>query len=1019
MAFFGLSGGGGLLGGLGGNTNGPAPRPIIGIGANLLGQSINADILSAAVRFSNTNTPAVNLDISEENIATPFDQEDTRSLSQRIREVRELSEFIDLNDDRLEAVENNPDRQATFATFIALDRLRTLAEFAADEDTPEVTLARLDEQFQQGLSEVRNFINAAELDQLDLFVGDREFRADSTARLGTDNRDFEGSLVASDPDTAIEGLTGNEIFTVSISTRSAANNSILDTNDITIDLSNVSGTLSLNNIVDFINQQIEAIPQLDSDGNPAFDSDGNPISDNQTRFQVNSEGGRFGIEIDGILLEDVRFSAAVNTPSLFVSSSVTQAGDDISTARITEFTNLSGSITTDNTIAFAATDLAATEIQELTADLDEDGDEIDPAIAAQRDEILAQARIDVLGQDEVDRLDAEEADSDDDTNIFDITNINSDVRVNAETSANRIAVDSEGNIFTVGTSSGSFGNQINTASENDVFLTRFDQAGNVVFSRLLGSSEDADAFAITIDSNDNVIIAGQTDNALVENDIFDGAGDAFVASFTNQGTENFRFQLDTFSETSGLTVTTDSNNDIILGGFARSSINASTSFGGGRDGLLLRLDGTTGSVQDSNLIGGATNEQISAVTTDSNGNILIASEENGEAVIRRFDASNLTNELSSINLGALGAGGSISGIAVDGNTIVISGTVQGNGLNAGTVVGSTTGGLDGFVIGLSDDGTSLNPNFTTFISTTGTDNIADVTISGGNVFVAGTTAGTLSGEASIGADDGFVARINASTGAIEDQEQFGVNAGADSAVSGVAFTQQGSSVLDTLGLTQGTVNAPQQRDITTQTSAREGDFFFIEVEGEPRRRIEIQAGDTFDDLARRIRISAFRDLDVSVRRGSEGEGLRIETIRDARAVTLIAGTDGQNALERLGIPEGRLLPQNEIFGDSSDDDSQSPEEELGGAFGLGIDGALNIRDAATARFVLSQLDNAISEIQRADRSLEFNPFRDLLTSGLGANADGPVNPRTLSQIANFQTALARLQAGNPSSGLLI
>lgn len=1019
MALFGTTGGGGFLGGL--NNNQPAPRPIVGIGANLLGLSINANLLNAAVRFSNNTTPAVNLDISENNIETPFDTEDTRSLNQRIREVRELREFIDLDDARLENVENNPDRQATFATFIALDRLRTLAEFAADEDTPEVTLARLDEQFQQGLGEVREFINAAELDRLDLFVGDRQFQADSTARLGRDNRDFTGGIVASDRDAAIDGLTGSEVFTVSISTRNAVNNSVIDTNDITIDLSNISGTLSLNNIVDFINQQIEAIPQLDSEGNPTFDSDGNPISDNRTRFSVTGSGNSFSIQVDGTLLEDVRFSAAASAPSLFVSGSSSRTvGDTTTTGRVTEFTNLSGTLAVDNTIAFAGTDLGATEIQELTSELEED-DEIDPDIAARRDEILEQARIDVLGQEEVDRLAEEEEDAGEESAVFDITNINSDVRVNAETNANRIAVDSEGNIFTVGTSTGSFGNQINAASENDVFLNRFDQQGNLVFSRLLGSSGDADAFAITIDNDDNVIIAGQTDNALRSSDVLAGPGDAFVVSFDNTGEENFRFQLDTFSETSGLALTTDADGDILLGGFARSGINASSTFGGGQDGLLLRLNGATGALEDSNLIGGATNEQIRAIELASNGDVLVALEENGDAVVRRFDPSDLTNELGSVNLGSLGAGGSISGIAVDGNNIIVSGTARGSGINIGTINGSNSGNLDGFVVGLSDSSGGLNANFTSFIGTAASDSIADVSVSGGNIFVAGTTAGTLAGEVSVGADDGFVARLNAATGVVEDQEQFGASAGTSLNVSGIAFTEQGNSVLDTLGLSQGTVNDRQERDIVSQTSAREGDFFFLQVDGERRRRITIDAGDTFSDLARQIRIAAFRDVDVTVRRGSEGEGLRISTVRDARAITLIPGSDDQDALERLGLQAGRLIPQNELFGslDEEEDEDLSPEESLGGAFGLGIDGALNIRDQTTARFVLSQLDNAISEIQRADRSLEFNPFRDLIRNGNAGNADGPVNPRTLSRIADFQTALSRLQAGNPSAGLII
>jgi hypothetical protein len=437
----------------------------------------------------------------------------------------------------------------------------------------------------------------------------------------------------------------------------------------------------------------------------------------------------------------------------------------------------------------------------------------------------------------------------------------------------------------------------------------------------------------------------------------------------------------------------------------------------------LKLDGSTGALTDSNLIGGATSEEIKAIELASNGDVIVALEENGEAVVRRFSSNDLTNEISSINLGTLGAGGEVSSISIDGNNVFISGTTRGDGINIGTVNGNNSGALDGFIVGLNDTGDTLSANFTTFFGTDGIDSIADVTASNGKIFIAGTTTGTLNGETSAGGDDGFVARLDASTGLVEDQQQFGVGAGANTDVSGIAFTEQGSSVLDILGLSPGTVNSNQERDIISQTSARENDFFYIQVEGERRRKITIDKGDTYSDLARQIRIAAFRDVDVTIRRGSLGEGLRIASVENGKTVTLIPGDEEQDALSRLGLTPGRILPQEEIFGDldgSDDDEDRDPEDSLGGAFGLDIDGALNIRDPKTARFVLGRLDDALSEIQRADRSLEFNPFRDLLRNGDGpGNSDGPVSTRTLNQIANFQTALSRLQAGNPSAGLLI
>jgi len=73
-----------------------------------------------------------------------------------------------------------------------------------------------------------------------------------------------------------------------------------------------------------------------------------------------------------------------------------------------------------------------------------------------------------------------------------------------------VKIDSQGNSFVVGTTEGDIGGQINGAKTNDVFLSKYSSTGDLLWLRLLGASDEAEAFDIAIDADDNVIIAGKT-----------------------------------------------------------------------------------------------------------------------------------------------------------------------------------------------------------------------------------------------------------------------------------------------------------------------------------------------------------------------------------------------------------------------------------------------------------------------------------------------------------------------------
>lgn len=984
--------------------------PVIGVSQSLLQASFNADLTTLGLRnLSPEDRAAFNRRATDDAFILPpgfngAEQEEDTTLSERVRDVQAKTTFIDTDSRFVESVENDIDRQATFVLFQALTDLRTLAEFAADDRTSEASLDRIDEQFQRGFAEVQNYLLETQTDRLDLFLGDKTDDVETPIRTGRNGTVTEGSGIVANRTDVVSGLTGTEVFTVSISKAG-------ETDNITVDLSGISGDLTLENIAAHINTQIEALTDTNDEGEEFIK--------HQTRFSVSEDSnGRFGLQVDGTITEAVTLSAANAEPTLYVASSVSQIDESFATtARVTQVNGLSGTLVRDDSFTFAGIDLAATELNELTADSEEE--ELDEDIAALRDQFRADA-LDAVTTDSTTN------DDEDDTsdNSASITNVDGEFVENANTYGNKIATTSDGGIFVVGTSQGSFGHQINTSGTQDVYLTRFDSEGNEVFSRLLGAADSADVFDITVDANDNVIITGQTNGELVQGDVIDSEeGDAFVAKFAQNGDEVFRYQLDTFAETSGQTVAVDSNGDIFVGGFTRSGIGIGSSFAGGEDALILKLNGTTGALQDSHVFGTSGNDVVKGIAVDANDNLVLAVEEGANAVVYRVDGTNLANQTDSVNFGNLGLSGSIESLTIDNTNgeVYLAGTTNGGSLNASgaaTVNGATSAGFDGFVSGATLNGsTNLSANFTTYLATTGTDRIADVVVNNGNVYVAGSTNNEFAGEDDRGATDAFVARLDGASGAVSDIEQFGEGL-AHTNVGGLAFTSQGDSVLETLGLPVGAISIDETLDLETQTSATAGDHFFISFDGGRRHEIDLDEGDTLDDIARKIRIAGFGQVEVKVSSSLEGDRLQISAIEDGVSVDLIAGAEGEDLLGRLGLEPGKLLPRDEIFGlgDEADDGEFNADDDLGGVFGLRLDGALHVRDRATANYVLNLLDTAIGTTQRAFRSLEFNQFRDL-TNGPG-NRGGTVSQATQNQLANLQSGLARLQAGSPTGSSL-
>ncbi len=912
---------------------------LITFDANLLGSYFNAQAVTRTVAAIQNSSRRIERGPA---VITPWDQTTnlgTQTLAGKFNAVRGKSNFIDLNVKSVTQTKNK-DERALFALYQALNDLKTIADYSADKNTPTALLANLNNQFRDGLGQVQDYVRNAELDKLSLIFGEKKPRVQTDVGLGKNKADIVGTtLPVSSKTQIIPGLTGTEVFTINLDKITANDN-------ITVDLSQMTTPLSLGNLVTYINQKINAVTVPDANGNP--------VKKYKTTVAAEEVStGKFALKFNVNGGEKVTLTAQASEPALYITGTQKDVGlNKVETGTLTKIRGLTTSLPlTEFSRQVAGTDQA----NFVPPPLDKDGNPVSVP----------------------------------DT-VFD-------------TKATATAVDSQGNVFVVGNSKGDFGSQINGASVQDVFLSKYDAAGNLIFSRLLGASGTAKAFDIAIDSNDNVFVAGQVDNELTATDTF-SEFDSFVTKYDKTGLELWTHQQDTIAEDQANSLAIDAAGDVYVTGSISGRLNATTTAGGGSDVFVTKLSGLTGTLTSATQIGGTGTEFGQAVAIAGDGNILVASKENGRAIIRKLDVTNLSNQLASYDLGNLNEG-TISDIAVDSATgdIFVAGTSFNGALAGGTITNAHSGGADGFVTKLTDGGTSLNPSFTYFLGSGAADKIEGLSVQNGAVYVAGKTSGTLPGAVKSGITDSFAAKINATTGTADFIRQF--RGSGNNGSTSLAFSASGSSILTKLGLPTGLVDNKQTRNIETQTSIRAGDHFFISVNGSRPRKVTINAGDDFKTLARRISRVSFRFIKAVEVPGLEGKKLKIESLNGS-TVDIIAGKGAKDALIKLGLQPSKILPASKLstIGDAS---LGTDPDNLGGVFGLDLKSGYALRTKAEAAFVSTQLDTALETIKRAFRSLTFDPVKaDLLKQA--DLSKGTVPPYLTKQLANYQDGLQRL-----------
>ena len=324
-----------------------------------------------------------------------------------------------------------------------------------------------------------------------------------------------------------------------------------------------------------------------------------------------------------------------------------------------------------------------------------------------------------------------------------------------------VATDSNGNVYITGNTSGSL--EGTHAGAIDAWVAKYDTQGNLLWTEQLGTSENDYSERVATDSNGNVYITGNTSGSL--DGVNAGAIDAWVAKYDTQGNLLWTKQLGTSGTDHSEGVAIDSNGHVYISGNTSGNLDGVNA--GAIDAWVAKYD-TQGNLLWLEQLGTVENDFSEGVATDSNGHVYITGNTSGslddtpnagsaDAWVAKYDTQG--NLLWLEQLGTV-ANDYSDGVATDSN-----GHVYITGNTSGNLDGVNEGDEDSWVAKYDGQGTLL---WTEQLGTIREDNSYGVTVdSNHNVYISGATKGNLDGvNAGINdefpTDDAWVAKISQS-----------------------------------------------------------------------------------------------------------------------------------------------------------------------------------------------------------------------------------------------------------------
>lgn len=851
--------------------------------------------------------------------------------SELVKSVLEGRKFIRPDDVQLDLPGANQDYRKMFGLFQGLTALSALADQAAAKGVPATERERIQRRFEAGVKEVDAYVDGLKLDQLRLVRGE----AMSTAKTGVGVRrglpEYQTGVVhVGRPDEASPTFAGDVRFSIQ------ADKAGVGVTTVNIDLADMgSEPRSLVNVLKHVNERLDAAGLTTRLAARQTPPEPPPAA---TGAPPLAAPDRWAIRVLGSDAERLTFSAPQAADAVYLAQTVGVTDSKAGTVASRQLLKFQ----TDQTTGGAPPAVVQPEREPNWVEGRAFARTLGPEVAAVR----------------------------------------------------ATAAGADGSVYVLGDITAKVDGQT-IKGERDVALLKYDSAGKLLYVRTLGAAEDARGHALAVSADGKVAVAGSVTGGLAgaEPSPDPAKPDSFVTLFDEDGEELWTRRRGASAEDEARAVAFGADGTVYVGGRTRSAMPGGTAQGGW-DGYLQSFAGADGSPRSSAQFGGVGEDGVTAIALDASG-VVAAGTEAGHGVLRRFavDGSGQLTAGTVRSLGDLG-GGAIAAIAFDdAGSLVIAGSTRSGALAAGVANTQHSGERDGFVARLSAGLSTSAADRITYFGGAGEDTVTALAVRNNQVYVAGSSGGALPGSALMGKTDGFLVRMDAATGAVGWSRRFAGQDG-QAAPSAIAVAAGGASILDRLGLPQGTLDHTPSKQVVAATAARPGDTFTLRIGAGGRGvQITIAAEDTLDTLAQKMTRALGLNARAEVVRDGDFQRIQIKPRNERVQVDILPGQGGRDALEALGLSEGVVR-------------SGVQDKKAEKLYGLKLARDLDVSDEAAAKRAKAELAEAMTTIRGAFRDLKaaLSPKSAQLVAG-----EAPAYLK--NQLANYQSALARLGGG--------
>ncbi len=908
---------------------------------------------STTTSSSGAGTTAVTAATAQYAPTPPWSSATKPTESKQVQAAINGAAFVNPAAAKLDLAGASTDYKNLFALYQGLSTLYSLADQASSaSNTSTFSLSQLSSAFASGLSQVTQFVDDTSFNKLRLTTGGTAASETSTATTPSQPTAYDTVALntSGDGSALVPAFQGDVQFDVTVQDGGGSPQTIH------MNLADMGSTpRTMANVVDYLNGQMKAAGALTTFSINRTTAPDDTINVGGQSVTVASGQMQWGLQINTNSYETVSLSAPTTAPAVYIGQVAGNTTSTVNGAGVTTAPDAQSQL-----LKFQAG--GATPTPAAT-----------PAYAAP-DQVFT----DQLG--------------------------------NAVNSVQATATASDGSVYVLAnvnaTADGSA-----TAGGQDVALMKYDSAGNLVFQTDLGSASSASGLSLAVSADGSqVAVAGDVTGPLVsgQTQTNSNVSNSFVAVYDNQGDQVWSHETDGVAGNQANALAFGADGSLYVTGQTATAYGASLTPAATSNGYLQVFSATGTSVSNTAIGSGGVN-QGSAVAVDGS-DVYVAAVQNGQAVINEYDMTNPAspNLVATRNLGDL-QNGNIVGLAVQNGTVYVGGSTHNGALSAGAVTSAYSGGLDAFAATFSTGLAPSSSDAIAYYGGPGDDRATGMAVSGGEVYLTGSSTGALPGEPAIGAQDGFVAQLNVAAGSVDWSQRF---TGQDGKVAptSIAVAATGASVLDQLGLPQGAVDGPVSTLLTSTTSLKVGDSFSISTNGEPPTKITIAATDTMATLSEKIRKATGSQVNVSVATTATGSNLVIKPLDAFFSVQLYDGPSGSDALTGLGLKSGMIYQTTKSNGTSVPADGKSQ------IYGLGLSSTLNLNSTAAISQAKSQITAAMSVIKSAYQTLKTaSTPANVLALQKQQSTQGTAPAYLTAQIASYQTALARLTAGQSSS----